>query len=98
MSAGQRIIAVLVIVLTFCGVSRGAAAPATGSATPVAVVRLDGKVDDYNRDGFFKRFNQAKASGAKVIIIDLDTYGGLVTSGLDISRFIKGQSDVHTIA
>ena len=28
----------------------------------------------------------------------IDTYGGIVTSGLDISRFIKQQTDVHTIA
>jgi membrane-bound serine protease (ClpP class) len=61
-------------------------------------VRLEGKVDDYNRDGFIRHFNQARAAGAKVIIVDLDTYGGLVTSGLDISRFLKGQSGVHTIA
>ena len=71
--------------------------PATQTSTPVAVVRLEGKVDDFNRDGFFSRFNQAQASGAKTIIVDLDTYGGLVTSGLDISRFLKSQ-DVHTIA
>ena len=66
--------------------------------TRAAVVRLEGKIDDYNRDGFFNRFNQAKAAGAKVIIVDLDTYGGLVTSGLDISHFLKKQNDVHTIA
>src|SRR5947207_8826969 len=81
----------------------GAGAPAAGSdavgpATAAAVVRLEGKVDDYNRDRFFKQFNQAKAVGAKVIIVDLDTYGGLVTSGLDISRFLKSQNDVRTIA
>jgi len=66
--------------------------------TPVAVVRLEGKIDDFNRDGFFQHFKEAKAAGAKVIIVDLDTYGGLVTSGLDISRFLKSQADVHTIA
>jgi membrane-bound serine protease (ClpP class) len=63
-----------------------------------AVVRLEGKVDDYSRDTFIRRFNQAKAAGAKVIVVDLDTYGGLVTSGLDLSRFLKGQRDVHTVA
>jgi membrane-bound serine protease (ClpP class) len=72
------------------------AAPA--SPTPVAVVRLEGKIDDYNRDAFEKRFNQAKAAGAKVVIVDLDSYGGLVTSGLDISRFLKNQRDVRTVA
>jgi membrane-bound serine protease (ClpP class) len=75
-----------------------APAATTTQPTPTATVRLEGKVDDYNRDGFITRFNHAKAAGAKVIIIDLDTYGGMVTSGLDISRFLKSQSDVHTIA
>jgi membrane-bound serine protease (ClpP class) len=74
------------------------APPAVTAPTPTAVIRLEGKVDDYNRDGFFSRFHQAKAAGAKIIIIDLDTYGGLVTSGLDISRFLKSQAEVHTIA
>lgn len=66
--------------------------------TPVAVVRLEGKIDDFNRDVFFHHFKEAKAAGAKVIIVDLDTYGGLVTSGLDVSHFLKGQAGVHTIA
>jgi membrane-bound serine protease (ClpP class) len=66
--------------------------------TPAAVVRLEGKIDDYTRDAFIKRFNWAKSGGAKVIIVDLDTYGGLVTAGLDLSRFLKSQTDVRTVA
>jgi membrane-bound serine protease (ClpP class) len=77
---------------------RAQAATTLPSALPAAVVRLEGKVDDYNRDAFFARFHHAKSAGAKVIIVDLDTYGGMVTSGLDISRFLKSQADVHTIA
>jgi membrane-bound serine protease (ClpP class) len=73
----------------------GAAAP---SAAPAAVVGLAGQIDDYNRDSFFKRFKTAKADGAKTIIVEIDTWGGLVTAGLDISRFLKSQNDVHTIA
>lgn len=65
---------------------------------PAAVVGLSGEIDDYNRDSFFRRFNQAKAQGAKTVIVEIDTWGGLVTAGLDISRFLKGQNDVHTIA
>ena len=61
------------------------------------VVRLDGQVDDYSRDQLFHRFARAKKAGAKTIILEIDTYGGLVTSGLDISRFLKNQ-DVRTIA
>ena len=72
--------------------------PVTGPAVPAAVVGLAGEIDDYNRDSFFKRFRTAKADGAKTIIVEIDTWGGLVTAGLDISRFLKSQNDVHTIA
>jgi membrane-bound serine protease (ClpP class) len=81
-----------------------ATAPATAPAerklesTPAAVVVLEGPIDNYNRDNFIKRFHHARASGAKTIIIDLDTYGGLVTAGLDLSRFLKSQTEVRTIA
>jgi len=63
-----------------------------------AVVVLQGEIDDYNRDMLMKRFADARAVGAKVIILQIDTYGGMVTSGLDISRFIKQQTDLHTVA
>ena len=66
--------------------------------TPAAVVRIEGAIDDYNRDQLKIRFDRAKAAGAKVIVLEIDTYGGLVTSGLDISRFLKNQRDVRTIA
>jgi membrane-bound serine protease (ClpP class) len=93
----------LVLVATAAGPSRAAQAvdsssPAPGGLAPAAVVRLEGTIDNYNRDHFCKRFNKARATGAKTIIVDLDTYGGLVTAGLDISRFLKNQSDVRTIA
>jgi membrane-bound serine protease (ClpP class) len=77
-----------------------AAGPATQAVSApglAAVVGLSGEIDDYNRDSFFRRFNQAKADGATTIIVEIDTWGGLVTAGLDISRFLKNQ-EVHTIA
>jgi membrane-bound serine protease (ClpP class) len=74
-------------------------APAVAAAgSKTAIVELSGEIDDYNRDAFFRRFEAAKNLGAKVIIVDLDSYGGAVTSGLDISRFLKRQDDVHTVA
>ena len=63
-----------------------------------AIIRLSGEVDNYTRDTLFRRFREAEAAGAKTVILELDTYGGLVTSGLDISRFLRGQSSIHTIA
>jgi membrane-bound serine protease (ClpP class) len=72
--------------------------PAPPIGGPAAVIRLSGEIDDYNRDQLRLRFDRARAAGAKTIILEIDTYGGLVTSGLDISRFIKNQSDLHVIA
>jgi membrane-bound serine protease (ClpP class) len=76
---------------------RAASVPAAAGET-AAVVRLEGKIDDYSRKAFVKRFDQAKAAGAKVVIVDIDTYGGLVTSALDLSRYLKSQTGVRTIA
>ncbi|MDP9175317.1 MAG: hypothetical protein M3O30_15855 [Planctomycetota bacterium] len=82
--------------------TRAAEAPATQSATgagaKAVIIRLDGEIDQYNRDQLFQRFDEARKFGANTIILNVDTYGGLVTSGLEISRFIKRQSDLHVIA
>ncbi len=63
----------------------------------VVVIILDGDVDDSMRDGLKRRFNEAETLGADTIILQINTYGGLVTSALDISRFIK-RSDLNVIA
>jgi membrane-bound serine protease (ClpP class) len=80
------------------GSARHALAQTPTPANSAAVIRISGEVDDYRRDMLFSRFHKAEASGAKIVILEIDTYGGLVTSGLDISRFLRGQSKVHTVA
>ncbi len=80
------------------GIVAQAAGPTTNPTNPVAIVALHGEVNDYTYKMLVRQFGQAKAAGAKTIILDIDTYGGLVISGFDISHFIRGQSDLHTIA
>src|SRR5687768_5334821 len=80
-----------------------AEALAASSSPPMAreravVVSLAGTVDDFNRDALQRRFEKARRLGAGTVILEIDTYGGLVSSALDISRYIKNQSDLHTIA
>ena len=65
---------------------------------PAAIVPLRGEINDYSRDDLFTRFNKAKALGAKVVIVDIDSPGGLVTASMEISRFLKRQTGIHTIA
>jgi membrane-bound serine protease (ClpP class) len=85
------------------GLARAQAQP-SGSSTdkpggqPVAILTLIGEIDDYSRDNLLRRFEQAKSMGAKVVIIDIDSPGGLVTSSMDISRYLKRQDGVRTIA
>jgi membrane-bound serine protease (ClpP class) len=85
------------ILAALLGGARLAAAQTT-QPTAAAVVVLRGQIDDFERDALFKRFREARATGAQTIILQIDTYGGLVTAGLDISRFIKQQTGVRTIA
>jgi membrane-bound serine protease (ClpP class) len=80
-----------------------AAAPSSGPSggdaeTKAVVIPISEEINDYTRDDLFRRFQRAKDMGAKTIILRIDTYGGLVTSGLDISRFLRDQVNVHTIA
>lgn len=63
----------------------------------VVVVEADGAVDDFMRDSIERRIETAHNLGAEVIVLQIDTYGGLVTAALDISRFIKQQDDVHIV-
>jgi len=74
------------------------AGAASGATTPAAVVALKGPINAYSRGAFVRQFQQARALGAKVVIIDLDTYGGAVNSALELSHFIKSQTDIRTIA
>jgi membrane-bound serine protease (ClpP class) len=90
----------LLAILTLLGsmTAPSFAAGPTTEPSSVAIVSLHGEVDNYSRDLLMRQVNEAKRLGAKTIILDLDTYGGLVVSGLDISQFLRGQDDVHVIA
>src|ERR1041384_201575 len=80
--------------------TRPAAAPASRPTvqTPAALIALEGTVDDTMQRRLRRNVQDARALGAKTIIFQIDTYGGLSSAGLNISRFIKGLSDVQTIA
>ena len=90
------ILAVLALLLPAARASEIVASPLATEAA--AVVPLVGQIDDYSRDDLLRRFERARAAGAKIILIEIDSPGGLVTSSMEISRFLKRQSDVHTIA
>jgi membrane-bound serine protease (ClpP class) len=105
MRAGARHLLALIALVALTGAvfaqTQPATSPAAATDTPgnnrAAIVVLDSEIDDYSRDGLYKRFAEARKLGAGTIILQLNTPGGLVTSGLDISRFLKRQDDVRVI-
>lgn len=92
--------AVLLVVLVGPGgLARAAVETAPASSNdPVAIVSLRGQIDDYSRNDFFRRFERARSAGARVVIVSIDSPGGLVTPSMEISRFLKRQDGIHTVA
>lgn len=74
------------------------AAPIDNPGGEAVVVVADGDVDNFMRDSIRRRVNEARELGADTVILRIDTYGGLVTAGLEISRFLKQQDDLHLVA
>jgi len=64
-----------------------------------AIVPIRGEISDVMRDSLQRRVDRALADGAKTIVFEMDTPGGLVTSALDICRMIKNlPPEVRSVA
>src|SRR4051812_7902761 len=67
--------------------------PAVESATKNAVViAINGEINDYTQSQLTRRLADAKRLGAQVVILQLDTYGGMVSAGLEMSALLKRQT------
>lgn len=66
----------------------------------VAVIPIEGVIYDFTTESLKRRVEKALNQGASVIVLEIDTYGGLVTSALDIAKYLKdpAQVPVPTIA
>lgn len=60
------------------------------SGAQVAVVKIEGLIYDFVLESLERRVDRALDAGASVIVIELDTPGGVVTSALAISKYLKG--------
>jgi membrane-bound serine protease (ClpP class) len=64
-----------------------------------AIITVRGEVTDVLRDTIIRRIEEASDSGADVLIFEIDTFGGYVTSGIEIHQTIQGLPDhIRTIA
>ncbi|HEY3246640.1 MAG TPA: NfeD family protein [Phycisphaerae bacterium] len=71
------------------------AAPAGGRCV---IIPIQSTIDDMTLASIKRRVESARQSGAGVLVFELDTPGGLVTSALDICTFIKNTTDLKTVA
>lgn len=63
-----------------------------------AIVTIDRAISDVTFESVKRRVEEAREAGANVIIFEMDTPGGMVTSALDICDYIKGLTDLKTVA
>jgi membrane-bound serine protease (ClpP class) len=54
-----------------------------------AIIRLDAEVDDVMLRSIKRRVDTAGKLGCSVLIFDIDTFGGQVTSAIEISQYLK---------
>ena len=64
----------------------------------VAIIRIEGMIYDFTLESMRRRIDRALEAGATVIVFELDTPGGMVTSALKIAKYIKADVPVPTIA
>jgi membrane-bound serine protease (ClpP class) len=62
------------------------------------IIQIRGEINDYTRDQLEERIDQVRGFGATNVILNIDTYGGILTDGLEMSRFLKRQGDLHIVA
>jgi membrane-bound serine protease (ClpP class) len=71
----------------------------SGNGARAAIVPIHGMISDIMRDSVQRRIELARRDGAHILIFELKTPGGMVTSALDICSLIKGLPDeVRTVA
>ncbi len=68
------------------------------SAVNAAILPIKAMITDVTVESLGRRINEAKDRGVEIIVFELDTPGGLVTSSIAIADLIKNLEDIETIA
>ncbi|MCB9849675.1 MAG: S49 family peptidase [Phycisphaerales bacterium] len=71
---------------------------ALGESVPGAIITIHGEISDVTTESLRRRIKMARDEGARVIVFELDTPGGMVSSALDICAMIKNLTDIKTVA
>lgn len=69
-----------------------------GEKRDVCLIRLKGMINEANATTVRRKIGQAVSEGADLIILELDTPGGLVTAAKDLGNYIHKDVDVRVVA
>ncbi|MCH8252075.1 MAG: hypothetical protein IID36_06450, partial [Planctomycetes bacterium] len=72
--------------------------PAPSSVTIGAVLSIHGDIRGIMKTSLERRIAEAREAGADVIIFDMDTPGGLVSTTIEINDIIRNLVDIKTVA
>jgi membrane-bound serine protease (ClpP class) len=89
-----------VMPLTALSVSKEAGGGSIDNSRRAVVISCHEMIDDGLYQSIVRRGNQAIENGADYLILDISTYGGLVQSADDISKYLilEVSKKVHTVA
>jgi len=90
--------AALIIIWAFA--VPGLAAPPGGSGPPTkaVIVTIEDEINDVTYSSLKRRVDVARQNGAKLLILEMNTPGGLVSSALEICTYLKNITDLKTVA
>ncbi|HKQ46972.1 MAG TPA: NfeD family protein [Phycisphaerae bacterium] len=63
-----------------------------------AIVTIEDEINDVTLASMKRRVEQAREDGADLIVFEMNTPGGLVSSALEICTYIKNITDLKTVA
>ena len=81
------------VLLGVCLAAWTAVAQQPPLSNKAALISIHGEINDILARSIERRLDEAKAAGANLVIFEMNTPGGLVTSALDISKMIKKLPD-----
>ena len=70
----------------------------SGGVESAVVIPIRGVINEYVQEAFERRLEQARKLGATVVIVELDTPGGMLGPTFELTRKLRGISDLKTIA
>lgn len=84
----------LIATSAFAFTDSSTAAPAQRAA----IVTINGEINDVTYSSLKRRVDQAREDGVNLLVLEMDTPGGLVSSALEICTYLKNLTDMHTVA